>query len=190
MELPPDHPNRKKHRKQASQKQLIAISLVSQGLSKTEAMRRAGYSKSMINTPKQVFTSQAIMTAVDKFKLELKDKGLTTDYMASKLAEWLEAGSIEHPDYQTQLKAYEFLKQIVIDEEKKQDQPIKRTMTLTEYLQPNISSSKTTADIDPLQDLLASDQPHILDLEDRSKNESPVVLEEKNTEKTLEELII
>jgi hypothetical protein len=126
----------KKHRKQATSMQLMAINLHSQGMSKTQAMRKAGYRESTISNPRNVFSSNAIVTAVDKFKLQLNDKNLTTEYMATKLSEWFEATDAQgNPDYTTQLQAYKLVKEIVIDSEVKQDKPI-RTVTLSEYLQP------------------------------------------------------
>lgn len=181
--------NKKKHRKQASQKQLVAIQLVSQGMSKSEAMRKAGYSEKTVNTPKQVFTSQAIVTAVDKFKLELKDKGLTTDYMAAKIQEWMDAqDSKGNPDYLIQQNAYKFLKEILIDQEVKDKQPIKKTLTLTEYLQPNTNEDSLSNPIEInveeeniLEDII---KPHIVDRIDVGKEE------DKPVEQELEELII
>lgn len=181
--------NKKKYRKYASQKQLTAIQLRAQGLSPTEAARKAGYSEASINTPKKIFTSQAIVTAVDKFKLELNDKGLTTDYMSAKLKEWMEAtitvkDKLGHeigttPAYDIQQKAYQFLKEILIDQEKKQDPTIKKTITLTEYLQPQTNPTLQEVNIEPLEDLL--DQPHIIDTPEKK---------EEYKEPTLEELII
>lgn len=184
--------NKKRHRKQASQKQLTAFQLRAQGLSPTEAARKAGYSEATINTPKQIFTSQALVTAVDKFKLELKDKDLTTDYMAAKIKEWMEAqtiirdkqGNVHYQsDYQTQQNAYKFLKEILIDQEIKEKQPIKKTLTLTEYLTPqNIQST----DSNPIQELSPSETPHIIDTIESNLSYK----EEKEQDKILEELII
>lgn len=181
--------NKKKHRKQATQKQLVAIQLVSQGLTKSEAMRKAGYSEKTINTPKQVFTSQAIVTAVDKFKLELKDKGLTTDYMAAKIQEWMDAqDSKGNPDYLIQQNAYKFLKEILIDQDKENKGQVKKTLTLTEYLQPNDSYQSqpaeiTEKDLNIVEDIQDIVKPHILDVSIETSIEQPIKEE-------LEELII
>ena len=81
-----------KHNLKATQKQITALQLINQGMSPTQAMLKAGYSKSSARIPKQaLLTSQAVTSVVDKFKLELQDAGLTTAYMAAKFQEWLTA---------------------------------------------------------------------------------------------------
>ena len=192
---------KKKHRKQASKMQLTAIALRAKGMNPTEAGRRAGYSEATLRTPKKIFTSQAIVAAVDKYKLELKDKGLTTDYMATKIKEWLEAedimmdklGNVHHqPNYIAQQNAYKFLKEVLIDEEKKKDQPIKKTLTLTEYLTPNtrdipdsnVQDTSEAIELDTIQDFASTNTPHIIDTKS-SLEESTNPYKE-----TIEELII
>lgn len=134
------HPNtleavKKKHRKQASKKQLTAIALHAQGLSKAEAARRAGYPPSVIHNPQKIFTSQAITTVVDKFKLQLEDVGLTTEYIAIKLKDMLEASKKSDKDYLTQLNALKMLKEILVDQDlkTKKEQPSRR-VTIEEFI--------------------------------------------------------
>lgn len=131
---------KRKYRKPISDKALTAITLHAQGLSKTEAVRRAGYSESVQRVPKQVFTGQALINAVDKFKLELKDQGLTTDYWAAKFAEWAKKGNIKQ-----QQETYKLYKEVALDSDlKKPEDNIKRTFTLTEYLDSGTKSPENT----------------------------------------------
>lgn len=118
--------------------QLKALTLHAQGLTKTEAVKKAGYSKSVQNVPSQVFTGTAIVSAVDRFKLQLKDVGLTTEYWATKFKQWS-----EHPDPKTQQEAYKLYREIALANEiKKPEDSIKRTVTLTEYLNPATPNSR------------------------------------------------
>lgn len=194
--------NKKKHRKQASKKQMIAIALHSQGLSKADSMRKAGYSPKSLQKPSQVFTSQAIVTAVDKLKLELKDIGLTTEYIAYKLKELLEADKLDKQDYNIQLKALDMLKQILIDQELKQpiNTNITKTITLTEYLQPNHQLNHDVTVLDPLQDHVgtnnidnqAQETQLIEDIQEieETREEKKEKTTETNISQELEELII
>ena len=132
-----------KHNLKATQKQITALQLINQGMSPTQAMLKAGYSKSSARIPKQaLLTSQAVTSVVDKFKLELQDAGLTTAYMAAKFQEWLTA-TTEHgkPDYQTQQQAYRFFKEVVIEPDivKKNDPNLisRKTISLEEYITPS-----------------------------------------------------
>ncbi len=162
---------------------MIAIQLKAQGMSKTEALRKAGYSESTVRTPQKVFTSQAIMTAVDKFKLELKDAGLTTEYMASKFREWMEKGNVLE-----QQSAYKLYKEVVLDQElktKPEEGQLKRRVTLEEFIgSPN---SFTQAQQSPEQAIEGQEVieavPHIAD-------NYPEVEKKELREKESEEVII
>lgn len=180
---------KKKHRKQVSQKQLTAISLHAQGLSKTEAMRRAGYAKSMLNVPKKVFTSQAIVTAVDKFKLELKDLGLATDYMAVKLKEFIEAEDRHgNPDYLTQIQAFKLLKEVLIDQDLKAKTPegsqMARRLTVEEFIVKEGQPQSPKAPKLPLNGQEVEElTPHI-------KDDDPADDIDETKESQIDELII
>lgn len=150
---------KRKYRKAASDKQLQAIMLHAQGLSKTAAVKKAGYKESVQRNPGKVFSGQALVSAVDKFKLELKDQGLTTQYWATKFAEWAKKGNIKE-----QQETYKLFKEVAIDSPKKEDPAVKRTITLTEYL--NASPEKvveTAPDISNDEEGMEELKPYISD---------------------------
>lgn len=173
------HPNtliavKKRHRKQASSKQRTAIALHAQGLSKAESARRAGYSATMIKNPQQIFTSQAITTVVDKFKLQLEDVGLTTEYIAIKLKDMLEATKKSDKDYLTQLNALKMLKEILVDQDLKQkkDTPSRR-VTIEEFI--GTPAESNTSIIEPSHGIMRQDimegeieRPHVSELFDET----------------------
>lgn len=144
-------PNMPKHHKKASIKQITALKLMNETdpetgkmYTKRKAMLRAGYSKKMANNPKHLMQSQAIVSIVDKFHLELKDAGITTAYLANKYAEWLDAsepirgigGVVRDPDtkeiimkplYQIQIEAGKLLRDVYSLTPQKEDKekPVK-----------------------------------------------------------------
>lgn len=146
---------REKHHKKASSKQITALTLINQGMSKRQAMLKAGYAPSVANTPKVLMESQAVTSILDQFHLQLKDEGLTTTYLAKKFMEWVDAGTyvfdkqgnlmidpttkeaIRINDYKTQIKAGEMLKQTYgLDptQHKAKDEGLTRRVTLEEFV--------------------------------------------------------
>ena len=86
-----------------------------------EAMRQAGYDEITSEAPKQNFLgSRGVEVLREEYKNHLSSLGLGTAKIAAKMAEWIDAekvhGSLTEPDrlvpdYQTQIKAGEMLRE-------------------------------------------------------------------------------
>lgn len=96
--------------------------LVGAGGSKTvsEAMRQAGYSEATIDTPTKLTESQGWLKLKEEYRISLMEKGIDGKRLAEKMNEWLDAKKVTTsltepdrvvPDYQTQLKAGEMLRE-------------------------------------------------------------------------------
>lgn len=89
-------------------------------LSLGEAMRKAGYSEKTALNPKANFVgAPGTKAALSEWRGRLEKVGITQDFLAKKYAEWIDATKIKTsmtepdkivPDYQTQLKAGEFVR--------------------------------------------------------------------------------
>lgn len=97
------------------------MELIRSGESPKDAMISAGYSPKTANDPKtNLLNLQGSQKIIEQYKAEYTKVGITPMYMAKKTAEWLEATKIKSsmtepdkivPDYPTQLKAAEFVRQ-------------------------------------------------------------------------------
>jgi hypothetical protein len=86
-----------------------------------QAMIEGGYSeKSALNPGSNFVDSRGFEVLKDEYKAHLTDLGLNTKKIAEKMVEWIDAQKIHSshtepdrlvPDYQTQLKAGEMLKE-------------------------------------------------------------------------------
>lgn len=164
----PEAKTSRRNRRVATTKQLTALKLlesckhgkevgshcgeckgIAKPISKRQAMLKAGYSPMSALNPKQnLMETQAIRSIIDKFHLQLKNEGITTEIVAKKYAEHLNAqkpiidlktGEViaEVPDYKTQTEARKDLKDIFGLTPTKEDvKNVSRTITLTEYLSP------------------------------------------------------
>ena len=112
------------------QKRTLAILKENPGISLRKAMITAGYAEKTAGNPKQnLLEAPGVLNAREQWIDILRDKGITIEKLAEKQAEWLgaqkvvssrstgrdaDAGTddfIEVPDYQTQLKAGEMLRE-------------------------------------------------------------------------------
>ena len=110
-----------KKTKQPTIKQKLAVEkLVENRGNIGKAMISAGYDSTTAKNPKNLTDSKGFEVAMDEYKKELTKLGLTTGKVAEKLSEWIDAKKISTsltepdkitPDYQTQLKAGEMLRQ-------------------------------------------------------------------------------
>lgn len=112
---------------------------MNQGMSARQAMLKAGYSEYVANNPgSRLLRSNAIINMVDQMKNELHRHDITAAYLATKFKQWLEATKTapilgEIPDYQTQIAAYDRLKDIYgIKPEPNKE--LKRRITLEEFI--------------------------------------------------------
>src|SRR6185312_4486113 len=110
-------------------KQKLAVEkMVENGGNKSKAMLEAGYSPATAKTPQKLTESKGFELLLQDYRNELLAKGINGKKMAQKMDEWLEAKKvisahnakdanaetddfIEVPDYQTQLKAGEMLRE-------------------------------------------------------------------------------
>lgn len=151
--------HQRRRRRQATLRQIKAIKYLSEGMSKRAAMMKAGYAvTTAMHEAHKLTTSTAVEGLLDKLKDDLAQKGLTTDKIADKFVEWLDAQRtvgarvvvkreggelptaesrtddfIEVPDYDTQIKAYDRWKGIM-DSGDKKDKGIKRKLTIEEFI--------------------------------------------------------
>lgn len=122
-----------KRTKAPSKKQVVALQLVSNGYNPTDAMLKAGYSKSTSRNPKKNLLSKPqVLSIIDQMNLVLKDKGINGMYLGEKLAEFAQS---DNP--KTFFSAYDRISKLVgIESQGKQSDPqIKRTVTFTEFVQ-------------------------------------------------------
>lgn len=86
-----------------------------------KAMIKAGYAESTSTHPKQkLVDSRGGAVAIEQFKDLLRGRGITEEKLAEKYAEWLDAKKVNNsltepdrlvPDYQTQLKTAEMIRE-------------------------------------------------------------------------------
>lgn len=101
-------------------KQAKAMQLIREGKNPTQAMKEAGYSESTSSHPDtNLLQLKGAQSIIEQYKAEYLKLGITPRYMAKKTSEWLEATKIKSsmtepdrvvPDYQTQLKAAEYVR--------------------------------------------------------------------------------
>jgi len=94
--------------------------LVGNGGNVTKAMIGAGYSPATANTPQKLTESKGFEELKKEYREELMAQGIHSKKLAIKMAEWIDAVKISTsltepdritPDYQTQLKAGEMLRE-------------------------------------------------------------------------------
>lgn len=112
------------------QKRTLAILKENPDMSLGKAMITAGYAENTASHPKQnLLEAPGVLNAREQWIEILRDKGITIEKLAEKQNEWLDAKKvvsakitgkdadsgtddfIEVPDYQTQLKAGEMLRE-------------------------------------------------------------------------------
>lgn len=134
----------KVRRRKPTVRQVLALKYINQGMSKRQAMLKAGYSPFVAATPgKRLMNSEGVAQLLGKMQGELQDAGLTSKYMALKFKEWIEAKKWmtshtepdrEVPDYDTQIKAFDRWEKAMggISTQKGK---VKRQLTVTEFIE-------------------------------------------------------
>lgn len=149
---------RKHVRRVLTDKQKKLAHYLLQGLTKRQAMLRAGYTPTVSsNTTYSNPRLQRVLTYVESLRGKMEKQGLNDDYIAKKFKQWLEAqkvvsarkGSnadsstddfIEVPDYDIQIKAYDRYDKVMSLEGKSQPGFKKREISLTEWIKEDSSS--------------------------------------------------
>lgn len=141
-------PNRKKYaRKKPTLKQIQALQYMNQGMSKRQALLKAGYSIEVASHPGRAYMkSDGVKLIGNTMYKELAIAGITSEFMVAKFKEWLSAQKYTNsftqpdksvPDYPVQLKAYQEWKKLV-DQHDASNNPqngqLKRTMTISEFV--------------------------------------------------------
>ncbi len=120
---------------------------MNQGMSKRQALFKAGYSNEVASHPtKQFMEKRGVKIMINTMAMELADAGLTTAYMVNKFKEWMEATKQTNsftepdktiPDYKVQLEAYKEWKKI-LDQHQAENNPnngqLKRRLTIDEFV--------------------------------------------------------
>lgn len=132
-----------KKARRATLKQVLALKYINQGMSKRQAMIKAGYSPSTAENPKmKLFAKSGTQRLIDTLKSEMVNQGLMPNYVAGKFKQWFEAKKIDHShtgpdkevdDYDTQLKAFEKWEKVMGIEET--DPKVRRKLTIEEFIQ-------------------------------------------------------
>lgn len=117
QEITPIEP-KKRRRRAPTIKQIKAVQFMNQGMTPTEAQRKAGYSPGMVNShgKAKFFKQQGVQTLLGGMKEVLISADLTQQFMATKMREWMDATKVDHshtepdrevPDYKVQMDAYD-----------------------------------------------------------------------------------
>jgi len=126
------------YRRPPTLKQIKAVQYMNQGMTKRQALLKAGYSIAVASHPTKFFMERkGVKRMLSTMVGELADAGLTTTYMVNKFKEWLEAEGVGGPDYTTQLAAYREWKKIT-DADQAENNPgnhqVKRKLTIEEFI--------------------------------------------------------
>lgn len=152
MNNPIAPPPKKKFSRKPTIKQIKTVQYMAMGMSRHAAMKKAGYSPNTYvharigHAPFE--KSQGVQQILSSMIGHLTTEGLTTEAMAIKFKEWINAQKIhsshtepdrEVPDYETQIKAYDrWSKLLGIQEGEIGKGKIKRQMTVTEFINDEI----------------------------------------------------
>ena len=122
MDTPTNEPvNQKKWRRgQPTATQVKALQNINQGMSVRKALIEAGYSIKTANKSTLFFKAKGVQNAIMGLKMEIQNIGITNKRIAAKFNEWIDAkkkvftkmGEFEDNDYDTQIKAYDRMKDI------------------------------------------------------------------------------
>src|SRR6185369_10910459 len=86
----------KKHKIKPTIKQIMALKYINEGMSKRQAMIKAGYSPYVAERPTdRLMNAQGTKVALASMASELENSGLTITYMAGKFKEWMDATKIQ-----------------------------------------------------------------------------------------------
>lgn len=111
---------------------------MAQGKSKRQAMIQAGYSISTANQAKRVMGTIGMRNLVETMQDKIYAVGITPEFMASKLKEWLEAtkivNGVECPDYNSQIASFDRWFEIVKEVEKKKENKPTRRISIEEWI--------------------------------------------------------
>lgn len=139
---------RKKYaRKKPTLKQIQALQYINQGMSKRQAMLKAGYALDTAGHPdRTLMKADGVKMIGRSMYMELAQAGITSEFMIEKFKEWLNATKSTNsftepdksvPDYAIQMKAYQEWKKIVDmydAENNPKNGQIKRTLTISEFV--------------------------------------------------------
>jgi len=141
----------KRRRRAPTIKQVKAIKYVNQGNSVRKALILAGYSIKTANKSTDFFKHRGVQNAIGTLKQHILDQGLSTEKIATKFKEWIDAQHkvpqvvdrdekgkpiyeyVNEPDYDTQVKGYDRWKD-VMDENGGSSGKVKRKLTIEEFI--------------------------------------------------------
>jgi hypothetical protein len=115
--------------RKSSFKQIKAMQLRANGLSKRQSLIQAGYSISTANQAKRVFKTEGMLSLMDNFQNNLLDAGLTSEYWTRKIKEWSES---ENP--KVQQEAYNFWLEVMNNLEARESNNPSRKIVFEEWL--------------------------------------------------------
>lgn len=137
----------------ATLKQIKTLLYMNQGMSKHRAQLKAGYSKVGANkTKKSFFAKKGVKQMIVDMADQLADQGLTTQYMAVKFKQWLEAETVQGiPDTKNQIEAYKEWKKVMDERDTAEGGlKMKRKLTIEEFVMDR-PKKETIEDITPIE---------------------------------------
>lgn len=159
--------------KRASIKQVRTLQYLSQGMSKRQAMIKAGYSISSANQATRVLASKSMNDLIYSFGDKLLKIGLTPDYMVEKIKEWFKATKLvngrEVPDYEIQLRTHDIWREYMSEIDQ---QPAKRKITLEEWLRSEQKTTSESSSEEATQNHLSNIDPNLLLTQGEPSNET------------------
>lgn len=167
--------------KTPTKKQTMAMDLITQGMSPTEAMRKAGYSKASTRIPKQVLLKSAGVTGIlQVMQGQLLDSDINGIYLAERLAEFA-----KNNNPKVFFMAYDRIAKIVgIEPSAKDVQTPKRQVTFTEWVDNPTQQEKEEYKDTNMDDLIALDSIKLdrFDNPENSESIDPEPLKEDQEE--------
>lgn len=112
-------------------RQIKALQNLAQGMSKRQAMIKAGYSLSTANQAARVFDKKSMKNLLETYKELFEKAGINPAYIVGKFSEWLNSENEE-----VQLKAYDRYEKImgIVGKENQKTEGFKRTLTIQEFV--------------------------------------------------------
>lgn len=109
-------------------KQISALNYINQGLTKRQAMLKAGYSVGSADHPNnRLIKGKSVKGIIEEMQSELIKAGLTPEYMAGKLKEW------SNSETRLQIESFSRWKEIMGLEHTK-DKGLKRRISVEEFV--------------------------------------------------------
>lgn len=136
----------------ATIKQIRTLQYMNQGMSRRKAQLKAGYSQAHADIPKHIFfKKKGVQQMIVDMAEQLVNQDLTTQYMAIKFKQWIEAKNDKgNPDTKQQIDAYREWKKVMDQhQEAESGLKMKRKLTIEEFVMDG--KKEKAIDITPIE---------------------------------------